>query len=157
MGESAKFHFKLQPLLNKERIYEEECLVRLRDIQEIFLNEKAELENLKKRKLTSQSELASKKRQKITSTELATYEDYFVNLGACMEISKYRIQEISIKLNVVQEELIVIVKKRKGLEKLRDKWEEEHREYLEYLSNKEMDDIGMIKFNNKMVIENGQG
>ena len=157
MGESAKFHFKLQPLLNKERIYEEECVVRLRAVQEIFLNEKAELENLNKRKLTSQNELASKKRQKITSTELTTYEDYFVNLGACMEISKSRIQEISIKLNVVQEELIAIVKKRKGLEKLRDKWEEEHREYLELLSNKEMDDIGMIKFNNKMVVENGQG
>ncbi len=156
MGVSAKFHFKLQPLLNKERIYEEECAVRLRAVQEIFLNEKAELENLKKRKLTSQSELASKNRQKITSTQLATYEDYFVNLGVCMEISKSRIQEISIKLNVVQEELIVIVKKRKGLEKLRDKWEEEHKEYLEYLSNKEMDDIGMIKFNNKMVVENGQ-
>ena len=156
MGESAKFHFKLQPLLNKERIYEEECVVRLRAVQEILLNEKVELENLNKRKLTSQGELASKKKQKITSTELTTYEDYFVNLSACMEVSKSRIQEISIKVNVVQEELIGIVKKRKGLEKLRDKWEEEHKEYMEHLSNKEMDDIGMIKFNNKLVVENGQ-
>lgn len=156
MGESAKFHFKLQPLLNKERIYEEECVVRLRAVQEILLNEKVELENLKKSKLTSQSELASKKKQDITSTELTTYEDYFVNLSVCMEVSKSRIQEVSIKVNVVQEELIGIVKKRKGLEKLRDKWEEEHREYMEHLSNKEMDDIGMIKFNNKLVVENGQ-
>lgn len=156
MGESAKFHFKLQPLLNKERIYEEQCVVRLRAVQEILLNEKVELENLKKSKLTSQSELASKKKQDITSTELTTYEDYFVNLSVCMEVSKSRIQEVSIKVNVVQEELIGIVKKRKGLEKLRDKWEEEHREYMEHLSNKEMDDIGMIKFNNKLVVENGQ-
>lgn len=156
MGESAKFHFKLQPLLNKERIYEEECVVRLRAVQEILLNEKVELENLKKSKLTSQSELASKKKQDITSTELTTYEDYFVNLSVCMEASKSRIQEVSIKVNVVQEELIGIVKKRKGLEKLRDKWEEEHKEYMEHLSNKEMDDIGMIKFNNKLVVENGQ-
>ena len=156
MGESAKFHFKLQPLLNKERIYEEECVVRLRAVQEILLNEKVELENLKKSKLTSQSELASKKKQDITSTELTTYEDYFVNLSVCMEVSKSRIQEVSIKVNVVQEELIGIVKKRKGLEKLRDKWEEEHKEYMEHLSNKEMDDIGMIKFNNKLVVENGQ-
>lgn len=156
MGESAKFHFKLQPLLNKERIYEEQCVVRLRAVQEILLNEKVELENLKKSKLTSQSELASKKKQDITSTELTTYEDYFVNLSVCMEVSKSRIQEVSIKVNVVQEELIGIVKKRKGLEKLRDKWEEEHKEYMEHLSNKEMDDIGMIKFNNKLVVENGQ-
>ena len=102
MAESAKFHFKLQPLLNKERIYEEECVVRLRAVQEIFLNENVELENIKKRKLTSQSELASKKRLKITATELATYEDYFVNLAVSMDVSKSRIQEISIALNTVQ-------------------------------------------------------
>jgi len=73
-----------------------------------------------------------------------------------MDTSKSRIQEISTALNTVQEELIEIVKRRKGLEKLRDRWEEEHRNYLEQLSNKEMDDIGMIKFNSKLVVENGQ-
>jgi len=156
MGESAKFHFKLQPLLNKERIYEEECIGRLRTVQGTLQNEKKELENLKKRKLTSQSELASRKRQKITSEELTTYEDYFVSLAVSMDTSKTRIQEISTEMSTVQEELIEIVKKRKALEKLRDRWEEEHKNYLEYLSNKEMDDIGMIKFNNKLVVENGQ-
>ncbi len=149
MGESAKFHFKLQPLLNKERIYEEECVVRLRTVQGTFLNEKTNLENLKKRKQTSQSELDSRKRQNISSWELSTYEDYFVGLAVSMDTSKTRIQEISTELDTIQEELIEIVKKRKALEKLRDRWEEEHRNYLEHLSNKEMDEIAMIKFNNK--------
>ncbi len=149
MGESAKFHFKLQPLLNKERIYEEECVVRLKAVQGTFLNEKTNLENLKKKKLTSQSELDSRKRQNISSWELSTYEDYFVGLAVSMDTSKTRIQEISTELDTIQEELIEIVKKRKALEKLRDRWEEEHRNYLEHLSNKEMDEIAMIKFNNK--------
>ncbi len=156
MGESAKFHFKLQPLLNKERIYEEECVVRLKAVQGTFLYEKTNLENLKKRKLTSQSELDSRKRQNISSWELSTYEDYFVSLAVSMDTSKTRIQEISTEMNTVQEELIEIVKKRKALEKLRDRWEEEHRNYLEHLSNKEMDDIATIKFNNKQVVENAQ-
>ncbi len=156
MGESAKFHFKLQPLLNKERIYEEECVVRLRTVQGTLLNEKKELENLRKRRLTSQSELANRKRKNITYTELTTYEDYFVGITVRMDTSKIRIQEISTKLNTVQEELIEIVKKRKALEKLRDRWEEEHRNYIEHLSNKELDEIGMIKFNNKQVVENGK-
>ncbi len=156
MGESAKFHFKLQPLLNKERIYEEECVVRLKAVQGTFLNEKTNLENLKKRKQTSQSELDSRKRQNISSWELSTYEDYFVGLAVSMDTSKTRIQEISTEMNTVQEELIEIVKKRKALEKLRDRWEEEHRDYLEHLSNKEMDDIATIKFNNKQVVENAQ-
>lgn len=157
MGESAKFHFKLQPLLNKERIYEEECVGRLRAVQGTLLGQNIELENLKKRKRMSQSDLASRKREGITSKELTIYEDYFVNLAVSMDVSKSRIQEISNELNIVRDELIEIVKKRKALEKLRDRWEEEYSNYLEALSNKEMDDIAMTKFNNKLVAENDQG
>lgn len=157
MGESAKFHFKLQPLLNKERIYEEECVGRLRTVQGTLREKSIELENLNKRKLIGQSDLASRKREEITSTELTTYEDYFVNLVVSMNVSKSRIQEISNEVNIVQEELIEIVKKRKALEKLRDRWEEEYSNYLEALANKEMDDIAMTKFNNKLVAENDQG
>ncbi len=141
-------------MLNKERIYEDECLGRLRVVQDRFLNEKIKLENLKKSKLASQSELESKKEQEITSEELRTYEDYFSKLGSSIDVSKSRIQEISKELNTVQDELIKIVKKRKALEKLRDRWEEEYKNYLALKSNKEMDDIAMTKFTNKMVAEN---
>jgi flagellar export protein FliJ len=156
MGQNAKFHFKLQPLLNKERIYEEECVGRLRDVQGVFLNEKSELENLKKRKLDSQSTLSSIRNHILTSDELRTYEDYFLNIGYRIDASKSRIQELSIALNTVQEELMEIIKKRKGLEKLRDRWEEEHKIELELVLNKEMDDIAMTKFSNKLVTENDQ-
>ena len=74
-----KFYFKLQPLLNKERIYEDECIGRLRVIQDTFLKEKDKLENLKKSKLVSQSELNSKKKQKIISEELRAYEYFSVS------------------------------------------------------------------------------
>lgn len=149
-----KFHFKLQPLLNKERIYEDECLGRLRFIQDTLLNEKIKLENLKKSKLVSQSELNYKKKQDMTSEELRFYEDYFLKLGSSFDAGKSRIQEISKELNAVQDELIKIVKKRKALEKLRDRWEEEHQSYLSSMSNKEMDDIAMTKFINNLVVEN---
>ena len=149
-----KFHFKLQPLLNKERIYEDECIGRLRVIQDTLLNEKNKFGNLKKCKLVSLSELNSKKRQEITSEELRTYEDYFLKLGSDFDASKSRMLEISKELNAVQDELIKMVKKRKALEKLRDRWEEEHKSHLSSTSNKEMDDIAMTKFNNKLVAEN---
>ncbi len=149
-----KFYFKLQPLLNKERVYEDECIGRLRVIQNRFMNEKTKLEKLKKSKLSSQIELNSKKKQEITSEELRAYEDYFSKLSSSVDVSKSRIQEISTELNTVQDELIKIVKKRKALEKLRDGWEEEYRNHLTYMSNKEMDDIAMTKFANKMVVEN---
>ena len=63
-------------------------------------------------------------------------------------------EEISNELNVVQDELFKIVKRRKALEKLLYRWEVEHKSHLEFLSNKEMDDIAMTKFNNKLVVDN---
>ena len=149
-----KFHFKLQPLLNKERIYEGECVGRLRVIQDTLLNEKNKLENLKKSRLVSQSELNAKKKQKIISEELKTYEYFFLKLGSRIDAGKSRIQEVSKELNTVQDELIKIVKKRKALEKLRDRWEGENKSYLAFMSNKEMDDIAMTKYINKLVTEN---
>lgn len=149
-----KFHFKLQPLLNKERIYEDECVGRFGVIQDTFHNEKIKLENLKRGKLISQSELNSKKKQDVTSEELRTYEDYFLKLGRSIDVSKSRIQEISKELDTVRDELFEIVKKRKALEKLRDRWEEEYKSDLAFMSNREMDDIAMTKYINRLAAEN---
>ena len=149
-----KFHFKLQPLLNKERIYEGECIGRLRVVQDAFLNEKIRLENLKKDKLVSQGELNSKKKQEITSEEMRAYEGYFLKLGRSINASKSRIQEISKELNTIQDELTKIAMKKKALEKLRGRWEEEYKSRLAFMSNKEMDDIAMTKYINKLVAEN---
>ncbi len=149
-----KFHFKLQPLLNKERIYEDECVGRLRLIQGRLLGEKVKLENLKNSNLASQSGLNAKKKHEIASDVLRAYEDFFLKLSCSIDAGMSRIQEISEEMSTVQDELIKIVKKRKALEKLRDRWEEEHKSDMEFMLNKETDDIAMTKFNNKLVVEN---
>lgn len=149
-----KFYFKLQPLLNKELIYENECIGRLRIIRDNILIEDDKLRNLKKQKITSQSELKSKKLHDIASVELRAYEEYFLKLGSDINTCNIRLLEITKKLRIVQEELAKIVKRRKALEKLSDRWEKEYKDYLVSLSNKEMDDIAMTKFTNKVVVKN---
>ena len=149
-----KFYFKLQPLLNKELIYENECIGRLRIIRDNILIEDDKLRNLKKQKITSQSELKSKKLHDIASVELRAYEEYFLKLGSDINTCNIRLLEITKKLRIVQEELVKIVKRRKALEKLSDRWEKEYKDYLVSLSNKEMDDIAMTKFTNKVVVKN---
>lgn len=149
-----KFHFKLQPLLNKELIYENECIGRLRTIQDKLLKEEDKLRNLKNQKIICQNDLSSKKLNDIAPVELRTYEEYFLRLGSEVNSGNIRLQEMTKEFRVVQEELAKIVKKRKALEKLRDKWEEEYKDYLISLSNKEMDDIAMTKFTNKLVAKN---
>jgi flagellar export protein FliJ len=149
-----KFHFKLQPLLNKELIYENECIGRLRAIQDKLLKEEDKLRNLKNQKIICQNDLSSKKLNDIASVELRTYEEYFLKLGSEINSGNIKLQEMTKEFKVVQEELAKIVKKRKALEKLRDRWEEEYKDYLVSLSNKEMDDIAMTKFANKLVVKN---
>ncbi len=149
-----KFHFKLQPLLNKELIYENECIGRLRIIQDKLLKEEDKLRSLKNQKIICQNDLKSKKLHDIASVELRSYEEYFLKLGSEINSGNIKLQEMAKELRIVQEELAKIVKKRKALEKLRDRWEEEHKDYLVSLSNKEMDDIAMTKFTNKLVAKN---
>lgn len=149
-----KFHFKLQPLLNKELIYENECIGRLRIIQDKLLKEEDKLRNLKNQKIICQNDLKSKKLHDIASVELRSYEEYFLKLGSEINSGNIKLQEMAKELRIVQEELAKIVKKRKALEKLRDKWEEEYKDYLVSLSNKEMDDIAMTRFANKLVAKN---
>ncbi|ODS30164.1 MAG: hypothetical protein SCARUB_04733 [Candidatus Scalindua rubra] len=145
-----KFHFKLQPLLNKERIYENECIGRLRVIQDEMLKKEDRLKNLKERKIKCQNGLKTKKQRHVTSEELKIYEEYFVKLGNEIDTGSLELQEIAKELRTVQEELAKIIKKRKALEKLRERWEEEYRSDWVLSLNKEMDDIAMKKFINKL-------
>ncbi|MCP4268139.1 MAG: flagellar export protein FliJ [Candidatus Brocadiaceae bacterium] len=149
-----KFHFKLQPLLKKERIYEDECIGRLRDIQAKLKHEEDEIKNLKRRRIVSENELKSKKKDEISPDELRAYECYFLKLISDVDSCEAKKQEISKELSFVQDELFKIIKRRKALEKLRDRWKAEHRSHLAFLSNKEMDDTAMTKFTNKLVVGN---
>ncbi len=148
------FHFKLQPLLNKERIYENECVGKLATIQEKFVDENDKLETLRKRKVTCQGDLELKKQHYIAPDELRAYEEYFMTLGSNINAGNLRLKELADELRTVQEELGKRVKKRKALEKLRDRWEEEYKSYLVSMSNIEMDDIAMTKFINELVAKN---
>ncbi len=149
-----KFHFKLQPLLKKERIYEDECIGRLRDIQAKLKHEEDGIKNLKRCRMVSENELKFKKKDEISSDELRSYECYFLKLISDIDACEAKKQEISKELSIVQDELFKIIMRRKALEKLRDRWEAEHRSHLAFLSNKEMDDTAMTKFTNKLVVDN---
>lgn len=141
-----KFYFKLQPLLNKERIYEDECAKRLRIRQNALQEEICKLENIIKQKIKCQEELKIKKQNQIIPAELRLYEDYFVRLDYKIGTGKCTIKEMAKKVEAVQKELIEIVKKRKALEKLKERKQEEYRSNLLLSLNKEMDDIAMTKF-----------
>lgn len=145
------FHFRLEPLLNKERIYESECVGRLMTIHNVYVSEKDKLERLNKHKIICQDELKSRTQGVVFPDELRAYEEYFLKLASDTNAVNLRLREVEKELETVQDELGKIVKKRKALEKLRDRWEDEYKSYLTSASNKEMDEIAMTKFTNKLM------
>ncbi len=90
-----KFHFKLQPLLNKELIHEDECTGRLRALRDKLLSEEDKLKNLENQKIICQSDLSSKKLNDIAPVELRTYEEYFLRLGSEVNSGNIKLQEMT--------------------------------------------------------------
>ncbi len=144
-----KYYFKLQPLLDKEQIYEDECVRGLRVIQDELQDEENKLGKIKNHEIKSQKELKKKKQCHITTAELKIYEAYFERLDNDVKNSKHLLKEMTKKMEVVQDELLKIMKKRKSLEKLKEIGKEEYINNLNLSLNKEMDDIAMTRFNNK--------
>ncbi len=145
----SKYYFKLQPLLDKEQIYEDKCVRELRVIKDALQDEENKLERLKNLEIKSQKELKTKRQHHITAAELKVYEDYFERLDNDINNSKHLLEEITKKKEAVQDELLKIMKKRKALEKLKEIGKEEYINNLNLSLNKEMDDIAMTRFNNK--------
>ncbi len=100
-----KYHFKLQPLLNKEQIYEDECARELKVIKDALQDEENKLKELKRRETKCQEELKSKKQYHITTAELRIYEDYFEGLDDDINNSKRLWEEITKKMQAVQDKL----------------------------------------------------
>ncbi len=148
------FYFRLQPLLNKEHIYENECIGRLRIVQDKIRHEEDKIKELERCKKASEKELKSKKKYEISAEELRAYESFFLKLVCDIISCDVEKQKISKELSAVQDELYEIIKRRKSLEKLKSRREEEHNIHMESLSNKELDDIAMTKFTNKLVMDN---
>lgn len=154
MNGNLKYKFKLQPLLNRERIYEDEYSRKLKVVRDSFDEEVEILTKLMEREKTNQDELKKKKQNHITPAELMGYETYFARLDNDIYESKLRLVEITKRLQAAQMELSKIVQKRKALEKLEEREREEHTNALNVFMNKEMDDIAISKFiHNKLAIE----
>ena len=145
----TKYYFKLQSLLNKEQIYEDECARELKVIKDALQDEENKLKEFKKRETKCQEELKSKKQYHITTAELRIYEDYFEGLDDDINNSKRLWEEITKKMEAVQDKLLKIMKKKKALEKLKERGKEEYTDNLYLSLNKELDDIAMIRFNKK--------
>ena len=144
-----KYHFRLQPLLDKERMYEGEFVRGLRSLTNILREEEDKLKKIERQQEDCHKRLKERRGFHVEISELRLYEEYFLRLENEVSNSRYMLDEINQKIEIVQTELSKIMKRRKALEKLKEKGLSEYVNTMQLSLNKEMDEIAMLSFSKR--------
>jgi flagellar FliJ protein len=115
------YQFKLEPLLNHRRYQEEVLQKELADKKKRLQSEQDQLRDLKSRKRRNLQELTSRQKQGRPASELKLYVDFIDHLTAEMEAQHEKVVEAQRRFDSSHQALIAAMKKRKALEKLKEK------------------------------------
>jgi flagellar export protein FliJ len=143
------FHFKFQKLLEIERCREEELVKELKILQRQFHDEEKLLGFLRSVLTLQQSEMEKKLCTQAEARVFILFESYLTKLNRDIAIQSSRVKEVFKKMDHVREKLLTVFKKRKVLEKLRERCEKEYRERALQLENKHFDEVATSRFFHK--------
>jgi flagellar protein FliJ len=140
------FRFKLQTLLHHRRHQEEMVQKELAELQQKLAAEQEKLRIEKRDKRLNLLELRKKQRNSSTVTEILLFLNYIEQLSKNIEIQALRVQKV--KKTVIQKrnELILIMKKRKTVEKLREKQWQGYRQKLAKTERTLMDEVAAGRY-----------
>ncbi len=140
------FHFKFQKLLDIEKFREDELIKDLKILQKQLLDEEKLLTFLQSLLSIQQSEMEKKLSNQAEAMVFILYESYFSKLNRDIAIQNGKVKEIFQKVGQVREKLLNVFKRRKVLEKLRERHEREYKEHLLRVENKRLDEIATSRF-----------
>ncbi len=123
------YQFKLQALLNHRRHQEEVCQKELAEAQRDLSDAQEKLKGIKKDRRDNIRKLKAKQTERHNASNVLIFINYIDQLSRDLDA---QVQEVNLASQYVTEKrdnLIAIMKKRKTLEKLKEK------EWLEYQKN----------------------
>jgi flagellar FliJ protein len=115
------YKFNLQPLLNHRRYQEEILQKEFAESKEFLTEEQKKLRIIKQKKREYSQELQQRQRNDGTVSELILYFRYLDRLSKDLDNQKHRVAIAEKQFNKKRKDLIGIMKKRKTLEKLKEK------------------------------------
>ena len=120
------YQFKLQALLNHHHHQEEACQKELAEAQRDLTNALEKLRRLKKDKRENIQKLQARQEGRHHKSEILIFINYIRQLSSGIETQTQQVHKASENVTQKRNNLIAIMKKRKTLEKLKEK------EWLEY-------------------------
>jgi flagellar FliJ protein len=115
------YRFKLEALLNHRRHQEEVCQKELADAQRELTAVQKKLSRLKKEKRANIQNLQTRQQESKTVSNILLFINFIEQLCAKIETQIRRLQKATQMVNQKRDDLISIMKKRKILEKLKEK------------------------------------
>ena len=144
------YRFKLEALLNHRRHQEEICQKELASYQRKLSAEQELLRRTKQLKRENVTKLGARQKESIRVSEITLYLNYIAQLSMQIEEQAACVREAAKKVNQKRKELIGIVKKRKTLEKLKEKDLLAYQKKLMQDERKFMDEVATTRHARKM-------
>lgn len=138
------YQFKLESLLNHKKILEEILQKELAVLNNSLLQEKGKMQSYKEENIYITADLENNQKQGITISRNLLYFDYIKQLSEKIDKKRNTIHEIENSASMKRIDLIEAVKKRKILDKLKEKGLES---YVTRLNKKEQDFLNEVAIN----------
>jgi flagellar FliJ protein len=144
------YQFKLEALLNHRRHQEEVCQKELAQTERQLADEQGKLRQQKREMRENIQKLQTKQKESINVSDIILSVNYIQQLSKNIEDQKNCVREATKKVNQKRNELIVIVKKRKTLEKLKEKDRLTYQQKMMQNERKLMDEVASTRHARKI-------
>ena len=144
------YRFTLEALLNHRRHQEEVCQKQLAQTERQLADERRKLYRLKEDKRENTQKLQAKQKNHINVSVIILSVNYIRQLSKNIEKQTDCVREAARKVNQKRSELVMIVKKRKTLEKLKEKEQLAYQQIMLQNERKLMDEVASIRHARKM-------
>ena len=140
------FKFKLEPLLRHRKHIEENHQKELGALRKALVNEKQKLFDLKKKKADYVAALDQCRQGNHTASDILPYYRFIDRISKEIEIQRGQVIEAKRVLDLKRMELIEAMKKRKTLDKLKDKEASAYQQQQHRQEQKIMNDVATQQF-----------
>jgi flagellar FliJ protein len=137
--------FKLEALLNHRRHQEELCQKELAQTERLLADEKSKLRCRKREHRENVQQLQAKQKASINVSDIILAVNFIQQLSKNIEDQTKCVREATKTVSQKRNELIIIVKKRKTLEKLKEKEWVAYQKKMMQNERKLMDELASTK------------
>jgi flagellar FliJ protein len=140
------YQFKLQALLNHRRHQEELCQKELAKAQQDLSNAQKKLKSIKKDKRDNIQKLQSRQTERHSASNILIFINYIAQLSRDLDAQRQQVGQASQRVTNKRDHLIAIMKKRKSLEKLKEKQRLEYQQKMMQAERKFNDEIAATRY-----------